>query len=77
MTADAPALLAQCNVLVAQHSTFVMDKPEIKSVFYDQQFIQAPLIKWIAARERLAAFSGAADNGQLVQRFFQWCQWMN
>jgi hypothetical protein len=47
-----------------------------RSVFYDGEFILAPLIKWIAARERLAAFSGQAaetttvDHSQMSVFFF-------
>jgi len=62
MSTAAPAELANTTLLVAQHGAFLMGHPEIKSVYYDGEFILAPLIKWIAARERLAAFSGQSSE---------------
>jgi tetratricopeptide (TPR) repeat protein len=63
LSRGALASLERCSMVVAQHSAFVMDKIDFKSVFWDGDFLQAPLIKWIAARERLAALQGTPRGG--------------
>jgi tetratricopeptide (TPR) repeat protein len=64
LSKGALANLEKCSMVVAQHSAFLMDKIDFKSVFWDGEFLQAPLIKWIAARERLAALQG--DGGAVA-----------
>jgi len=55
--------LGTSSLVLFQPSTLLTSKVTIKSVFYDKKFVQAPIIKWIAAQEKLSVLTKAAGTG--------------